>query len=274
MKNHNINNKILTNINIYQKYFQQFFQEYKDCLATQDICLETPLHKIAKLHDKAFFAKIIQQLNIAGILTEKLLSIKNINNKTCYIFIIDEIKDKYGYYINNNYEYNIIKNCILIIKNLAYSSFVNDTSIIDKMTINNFILKNNYILQKRPTFDNLYSNICKILENEKEINIFEYLYNPFYSGINYLNILFNICKSNEDFNKLLILVNQLSSIKDNTPKPNYDNYKKIFESLTMGELCILDHLRYALGKMNYTKIKGKYEISYCKQFTFLFLIVE
>ena len=263
MKNYIINNKILSNINIYQKYFSQFFQEHKDCLSIQDICLETPLHKIAKFHDKTFFAQILQKLNFSGVLTDKLLSIKNVNDETCYNFIIDEIKDKYGYYIYNDYEYNILKNSILIMKNIAYSSIFNDLSIENKMIINNFLLKNNYILQKRQIFDNLYSYIDKILKNEKDVNVFEYIYNPFYSAINYLNILFNSCQSNEDFNKLLLLVNQLLYKKDYKPITDCDKNIEFLKFLTFGELCVLDHLRYTLGKMNSSKIKGKYEIGYC-----------
>ena len=126
VKKYIINNKILSNINIYKKYFDQFLKENKDYLFIQDLSLETPLHKIAKFHDKTFFAKIIQKLNFLGIFNEKLLSIKNINNESCYNFIIDEIKNKYEYYINNDNEYNIFKTCFLIIKNISYSSFLTE----------------------------------------------------------------------------------------------------------------------------------------------------
>ena len=265
IKNYIINNKILSNINIYIKYFDEFFKENKNNLLIQDLSLETPLHKIAKFHDKSFFVKIIQKLNFSSVLSEKLLSIKNANNETCLDFIIREIKDKYGYYINNDHEYNILKNCIMIIKNESYSSFFNNLSIEKKMIINIFILKNNYILQKRQIFDNLYSYIVKILNNEKDVNIFEYIYNPYHSGINYLNILFGLCKSYEDFNKLLHLVNQLLEIKDNIPMSNYDKFNGIFELLSIGELCFLDHLRYILGRMDSPKNALKYEINYCIQ---------
>ena len=60
VKKYIINNKILPNINIYKKYFEQFFKENKDYLFIQDSSNETPLHKIAKYHDKIFFVKLFK----------------------------------------------------------------------------------------------------------------------------------------------------------------------------------------------------------------------
>ena len=264
-KNHIINNKILSNINIYKKHFDLFLQENKSNLFTQDINLETILHKIARLHDKTFFAKIIQKLKILGILNERVLSIKNIWNEACYDYIYGEINNKYAYYIYNDNEYNLIKNCLLIIKNENYSSFFDNLSIDKKMLINNFILKNNYLILKRPTFDSLYSNIDRILKNEREINIFEYIYNPSNSNINYLNILFNLCKSNEDFNILFSLIKQILNTEDYIPISNYEEFNRLFGPFSIGKFCFLNHLRYSLGKMNSSKEKGKYEINYCIQ---------
>ena len=125
---------------------------------------------------------------------------------------------------------------IVLIKNISYSSFLTELSIDSKMIINNFILKNNYFLQRRQNFDNLYLNIDKILKNEKDVNVFEYIYSPFYSGINYLNILFCLCKSNNDYNKLLNLVEHLLNLTNKIPIFNCDKYKGIFEFLSISEL--------------------------------------
>ena len=116
-------NMFLSNINIYKTNIDAFLKEHKDNLFIQDLSLETPLHKIAKLHDKIFFLKIFEKLNILGILNENLLSIKNIKNETCFDFIFDEIKNKYKYLISSNEnEYNLFKNFISNIINLYYNS--------------------------------------------------------------------------------------------------------------------------------------------------------
>ena len=254
MKNE-INSKIaLSNINIYREKFDLFLQEHKDNLFNQDLYLETPLHKIAKLNDKTFFVKIIQKLNFLGILNENLLLSKNKDNKACYDYIFIEIKNKYeSLILKNEKEYNILKDFVLIIKNLYYSSIFETLPTESKMIINNFILKNSYDIIKKPKLNNLYSNIANILKNEKDLNIFEYIYNPFLSGINYLNILFHLCNLNEDFNKLLNLVNQIQTIKENKKISNCNNNIDIFDLISMGDLCILDHLSYLLRKINSSK---------------------
>ena len=51
-------NKIFTNekIQVFENNFSSFFEEHKKYLLIQDICLDTPLHKIARLNNKMFFS--------------------------------------------------------------------------------------------------------------------------------------------------------------------------------------------------------------------------
>ena len=129
-KNDLINNRILSNINIYLNNFDQFFEDNKKYLLIKDLHNETSLHKIAKFNDKAFFIKIFLKLNQLGILNDNLLSIKNINNETCCDYIFEEIKNKYEYYIyKNEHVYNLLKNFITIIKINYYTSIFQPLSI-------------------------------------------------------------------------------------------------------------------------------------------------
>ena len=267
-KNNLSKNKILLNINVYENNIDAFLKEHKDSLVIQDLCFETPLHKIAKLHDKIFFLKIFEKLNILGLLNEKLISIKNIKNETCCDYIFDEIKNKYKYFISNKEdEYNLFKNFVSNIINIYYYSIFEPLTTEIKIILINFLLKNNYDIVKKQSFDNLYSNIDKILKIERILNICEYIYNPYCSGINYLNILFNLCKTNEDFNKLQNLVSQIQNRKETKIITNFNNNNNDnnFDLLSINELCILNHINYSFVKMNSSKVKGKYEINYCIQ---------
>jgi hypothetical protein len=91
-------------------------------------------------------------------------------------------------------------------------------------------------------------NLIKI--NSDILNIFQFLYYPKESGINYLNSLYQICTETVDFDKLFQLILDLSNIG---PK----NKNEIFE-----KLCISDHISYVLGKMNSSKTRGNKEINY------------
>ena len=93
-------NKIFTNekIQIYENNFSSFFKEHKKYLLIQDICLDTPLHKIARLNDKRFFVNICKKLNELKILNDELLSTKNEKGENICHYIFDEIKKNIKYY--------------------------------------------------------------------------------------------------------------------------------------------------------------------------------
>ena len=235
------NDKVLSNINIYQTNFDQFFVEHKDKLLIKDIYNETCLHKIGKFHDPTFFVTIFQKLNQLGVLNDNLLLIKNINNETCCDYIFEEIKNIYEYYINiNDHDYNLLKNFILTIKNNYYSSIFEPLSFDTKIILNHFILKIDFDINKKPKFEH----------NGKDLDLylFEYIFKSYFNGINYLNILFDLCKSKEDFNKLLNLVNQIQMTKEISIINNLN-------ILSISELCILNHMCYAFRKMNFSKSK-------------------
>ena len=81
--------------------------------------------------------------------------------------------------------------------------------------------------------------------------MFNYIFYPFSSGINFLNYLYQICKTNEDYTKLLNLILEILSKKE------------IQENICVSDLCIINHMNYVFRKMNSTKEKGKEEINYC-----------
>ena len=90
LKQNFINNKE----SIYESNFNTFFQENKNYLFVQDICLDTPLHKIARFNDKTFFIIICLKLNELGIMTIDLLKTYNMNVEFIYDYIFEEIKNK------------------------------------------------------------------------------------------------------------------------------------------------------------------------------------
>ena len=256
-----INEKILSNINIYQNNFSQFVQEHREKLLVQDLCQETFFHKIAKFRDKTFFVKICEKLNTLEILNNQLLSIKNMNDETCCDFIFEEIKYKYDYYMfKDAQDYETLKDFVLMIKKYFSSSIYDPLPIDMKKILNNFILKNNFEIILKPNFSKLFNNIEDLFKKEKDINIFNYICLAFTSGINYLNVLYNLSKSSDDYNILFSFVNQITSITVKTIDKNKDNKK---QDINMKDYCILDHINYALVKANSSKINGKQEVDYC-----------
>ena len=88
-ENYNIkNNKAKTsnmnaqniNFNIYESNFDTFFKAYGKYFSIQDVVLETPLHKIAKLRNRGFFFEIYQRLKKLNLINKELLLITNIDN--------------------------------------------------------------------------------------------------------------------------------------------------------------------------------------------------
>jgi len=258
-------NLISENTNEYQNNFIKFFQEHKNNLLFLDICKETPLHKIAKFQDKTFFLKIMQQLHNSGILNDELIKVQNIEDKTCCDYIFEEIKYKYEYLIlnkKNEKAYSLYKNFVLLIKQKYYLSIFEPLSTEIKKLLNDFIFKKTYDLIKKPIFENIFLNIENLLKNEKEINVVsEYIYDPFNSVINYLNILFHLCKESNDYNKLLHLVKIVESKKEIKTL----QFNKIEKKVSLSEICIYDHMDYIFRNIGSSKGRRKDEIKYCNQ---------
>ena len=129
---------------IYEHYFNSFFQKYEKKLLLQDIYLDTPLHKIAKLNDKLFFLEICKKLHDLRILNEELLSIKNIKGEDIFNYIFLEIKNNYNCLMLKDkykYKYEKYKNFILM-KNSSYQSILNNLQGDKKKLLYEFITNN------------------------------------------------------------------------------------------------------------------------------------
>ncbi len=260
-KNNLITEKILLNINIYRNNFNQFFKEHKEKLIIQDFSLDTVLHKIAKLNDKTFFVKICQKLQSLKLLNKRIMTIKNIENKACYDYLFEEINYKYNYYINReSMDCEALKNFVIMIKK-EYSDCIFDLLPFDtKKLLNNFILKNTFEIIQKSSFTNIYYNIEKLFKIETDLNIIKYIFFPFASGINYLNILFNASKSSEDYITLYNFIIKILNIMGNIENNNSENLKT---DLFLSEFCIMDHINHTLAKIYSSKINVKLEFEYC-----------
>ena len=238
------------NKSIYVQYFDSFFNKHKKYLLIPDICLDTPLHKISRFRDKSFILKIIQKFYDLGILEEEILINKNIKGETICSYIFDEIKTKYKYLLTKDKNsHESLKNFINMLK-ISYINIYKNIENETKIMLYNFI--NNYIFDiiKEKKFDNLYKYIYMIVNNEKDEQIFNYIFQPLIN-MNYLNYLYELCKSNEDYIKLLNLILKiLSLIKIKSKKLKFEE-------------CIIDHMVYTFRKMNSSNSKGNYEINYC-----------
>ena len=247
-------------INVYQNNFIKFFKEHKNNLIpfNLEIYKETSLHKIARYHDKTFFLKILKELHTSGILNDDLIKVKNIEEKTCCDYIFEEIENKYEYFLLKDMKnYSLFKNFVLLIKQKYYLSIFDPLSNETKALLNNFINKRTYDIIKKPDFESMYLNIENILKNEREINpISGFIYDPFNSVINYLNVLFDFCKAKSDYDKLFHLVVMIELIKE--MKTFQLNKKE--KNISLSHICIFDHMNYI-----FRKIKSSNGIKYCHQ---------
>ena len=232
------------NDSIYEKNFTGFFRNEAKYLSIQDFSLETPLHKLAKLRNKNFFLNICKKLKDINVLSEELLLINNINGESCYDYIFKEIKENKNKIIKNNF--NLYQQFLDYFPNIIKSRSTEEQKFI--------ILFSCLISFDEQKWNEVNFNIAiesiYNLEDKNGIifNIFQFLYYPNDSGMNYFNCLFHICKDNSDFDKLFKLTSDISKINTNN---------KLFE-----KLCISDHISYVLRKINSKKIKGEMEINY------------
>ena len=231
--------------NIYQKNFNNFFTKEAKYLSMQDFALETPLHKLAKFIDKKFFFFICKKLKEINVLSEDLLLINNMDERSCFSYILQEVKDNKNKIIQTDFElykefFNYYPNLIKSISKEEQKLLVIFSSLIT------------FDDQKfgKVNFNDAIQAIYNLIEKNSDIlNIFQFLYYPTSSGMNYLNSLYHLCKECTDFDKLFQLILDLSNIK----MINDESYSK---------LCLSNHISYVLGKMNSTKAKGNNEINY------------
>ena len=226
---------------LYENNFDLFFKEEGQFISLQDFYLDTPLHKIARLRDKKFFLNICQRLKEINLLNEELISIKNINDESCYDYIVKEIEVKTKLIIEKDFDIynNFINDYPSLFQSLNGITRINLTFFSLKIRINSEILK-------EKDFNDTYNFIHNSL-NKNYDGIINFLSCYLQSSINFFNILFQICSLAEDYNKMINLLKDLL---------NKGNKKEEVESI------IIDHIKYVIRKMNSTNRKGKNEINY------------
>ena len=195
---------------------------------------------MAKFNDKKFFLKVCKKLKDINILNEELLLINNIQGKSCFEYILQEIKEKKNKIIKNDFEiYQQFLN--------YFPGLINSLSLEERKLFVTFSCLITFEDQNwnEIDFNDAINSIYNLKEKNSDIlNIFEFLYYPNESGLNYLNFLYYICKREQDFEKLFQLIKDITKISKNN------------------KLCISEHISYVLRKMNSTKVKGEKEMEY------------
>ena len=246
-------NKIFTNekIQVYENNFSSFFKEHKKYLLIQDICLDTPLHKIARLNNKMFFVNICKKLNELEILNDDLLSIINKKGENICDYIFDEIKKNYKILLLEDKYKSIYESFSFFVKMIkdSYSNIFNNLEKDIKSILLDFIGNVKFHIIKEKNFNILYKEINMVFK--KNGNICTKIFYTFPIEINFLNYLYEICKIKEDYENLLNFVYEISS------KPEINN------KVCVSDLCIVNHMSYTFRKMNSSKIKGNMQIEYC-----------
>lgn len=232
------------NFNIYESNFDNFFKTYGKYFSIQDIVLETPLHKIAKLRNKGFFFEIYQRLKKIGLINKELLLITNIDNETVFSYILEDIQANKEKLENNENFHNFIN---------EYKSIYNKFSLKNQKLLFEFSSKIIFNIKhyKEDNFKDLFNNVSEFINTNKDIKVTQYIYYPFLSNINILNCLFNICSAKGNYDNLFILVSSVLARNEIKGK-----------KYPISERCVLDHIKYVLRKMYLYKRKGENEYNY------------
>ena len=248
------NNKRNSNYEIYKSNFSSFFRANKKYITIQDICLDTPLHKIAKKRNKIFFLNYYNLLKDINVVNEQMLNIKNIDNKTCFDYIVDEIELNKNKFSRKDFElYNdFLKSNIKSIESLPQNKQLN-------LKLFSLSINFHHKLYKEITFNEIYISLKNLLQEVKG-KIIEYNY-IFTADINILNNLYHYCKKDSDFDKLFKLITELLN-------PNLHRLNKLKEIIKTNkenkkdeislEWYIYTHIGYALRKMKKNDETEKY----------------
>ena len=219
------------NFEVYESKFEPFLKEYERYFLLQDVVLDTPLHKIAKRKDKGFFIELYQKLKKINLISNELLLINNLSNETICTYVLNEIKYNLSKIKNEEFYYNFINEHLS-----KYESY----PIEDQKLLKNYSYKITFEIKqyKVENFNEIFNNLNNFVNNNiKSPNLFEYIYFPFTTNINYLNCVFLICSKEEDYNKLFNIVSLLSQKNE------------IINKICISELCIVDHIKYVIRKM-------------------------
>ena len=232
------------NFQIYESKFELFLKEYEKYFLLQDVVLDTPLHKIAKIKEKGFFIELYQKLKKINLISNELLLTNNLCNETICIYILNEIKYNTSKIKNEEFYYNFINE-----NQSKYESFSKE----DQKILKNFSSKIIFEIKqyKEENFSEIFNNLNYFVNNNlKSPNLFENIYYSNTSNINYLNCLFSICSKDEDYDKLFNLVFLLS------------DKIEIVNNICLTELCLIDHIEYVIRKMGLYNRKLEQEYKY------------
>ena len=232
------------NFEVYESKFESFLKEYERYFLLQDVVLDTPLHKIAKRKDKGFFIELYQKLKKINLISNELLLTNNVFNETICTYVLNEIKNNLPKIKNEEFYYNFINE-----HHSIYESFSKE----DQKILKNFSSKVIFEIKqyREENFNEIFNNLNHFINNNiKTTNLFEYIYFPFTTNINYLNCVFSICSKDEDYNKLFNLVSLLSEKKE------------IIDKIYISELCIVDHIKHVIRKMGLYNRKSEQVYNY------------
>ena len=242
---HNIFKKNnFSNSEVYLTNFDSFFIYHKKYLSIQDASLETPLHKIAKLRNKNFFIMYYNKLKSIDLVNEEILFTKNISEKSCFDFILQEVKQNRTKIIKNNFD---------LFNNFFKYTYIKSLPIEDQHNIKLFFLSINFDekLYRDIKFNEIYTSLNDLFLYVQG-KVIEYEF--FNENINIFNCLFHFCESSKDennYDKLLQFISKLLNryiieitvINENIEQKN----KTIKYSL---QKYIYTHIGYVLRKMH------------------------
>ena len=232
---------------LYISNFYSFFVYHKKYLTIQDASLETPLHKIAKLRNNYFFIMYFNKLKRIKAINEEILFIKNIYEKSCIDYILQEIKQNRTKYIRNNFD--LYNDFFKSIENICF----NKLSVKNICDIKLFSLSINFDekLYKDIKFKEIYRSLFNLFLNVKDAIIdFDF----FDENINIFNCLYHFSELSEDnnnFNMLLEFISNLLNqylIEINDLDENIIENNKIYQNYISN--FIYTHIGYAIRKMN------------------------
>ena len=232
------------NYDLYESKFDSFFKENEKYFLVQDINLDTPFHKLAKFRNKGFFIEIYNKLKNINMINNELLLTSNIDEKTIFFYIFNDIKYNSNKLSNIEFYYNFINDNKNLVDNLPED---------EKRIIDYFKEKVIFDvkLYKKENFNEIYNNINEYIRKKlkNKNNIFEHIY---FSDcdINYLNCLFEICSQKEEYEKLFDLVSLLATKKEMNKERCISND------------CLVNHIGYVLRKLNRYKSRAVFEMNY------------
>ena len=257
IQKNNLNDK---NNEIYLSNFLSFFKAHEKNIAILDLSLDTPLHKIAR-RNVIFIMTYYNLLKDINVVNEKILSIKNSNEESCFDYIINEIEVKYSNKVTKN-DFELYKN--FLNTNKTYIKLITFKKQLD---LKLFSLSINFHLKsyKDITFKEIYSSLNLLLKNEKgKIINYSYFFNE---DINILNNLYHYSKNEEkNLDNLFKLIKELLN-------PNLQKLNKLKEIIknekNKNEISlqhyIYNHIGYVLRKMEKNNNNEIYGVKLIKE---------